>query len=392
MLATLLLVIFLSFIGVGLPDSVLGTAWPSMYREFDLPISLAGYITSTVSAGTILSSLMSARMIKTFGTGLVTAVSTLLTAAALLGFALTRQPIFFFLLALPLGLGAGAIDTALNAFVALHYSASRMSFLHCFYGLGVAASPFVMSLALGENGNWRKGYFIVAIIQFFLAAICFLALPLWHKVQQKDAMQTDCSAKTLSIKELVKTPGVMLSCFAFFATCAMELTAGGWSSSFFVNTKGLDADKAAGITMLFYIGLACGRFLSGLLAGKLGRKKLLRFSLLVQFGAVLLFLLPLPIAVSASALFLIGLGVGPVYPNLVHLTPDNFGEEIAQSVMGIQQAMTYAGIMLMPWLFGVLAQVFSTALLPCYLLFLLGLYTVTFLTLMKSVSRRQNTR
>ncbi len=385
MLTTLLIVIFISFIGVGLPDSVLGTAWPSMYREFNLPISLAGYITSTVSAGTILSSLMSSKLIGRFGTGLVTAVSTLLTALALLGFAVTQNPLCFFLLAVPLGIGAGAIDTALNAFVALHYTASQMSFLHCFYGIGVAASPFVMSLALGPEGNWRRGYLIVGTIQLVIAGIGFLFLPLWRKVQRKDAEERETSPQSLSIPQLARTPGVLLSCLAFFFNCALELTAGGWSSSFFVNTKGLPADRAARITMLFYIGLAGGRFLSGLLAGRLGRRKLLRLALAVQFVAAGGFLLPLPMAVSGAALFLLGLGIGPIFPNLVHLTPDNFGEDIAQSVMGVQQAMAYAGIMLMPWLFGVLAQVFSTALLPYYLLLMLTLYAVTVTALMRIV-------
>lgn len=388
MLTALLVIIFISFIGVGLPDSILGTAWPAMYREFGLPISLAGYITSTVSAGTILSSLISSRVINRFGTGMVSAVSTLLTAISLLGFAFTQQPACFFLLAIPLGLGAGAIDTALNAFVALHYSASQMSFLHCFYGLGVAASPFVMSLALGPDGNWRRGYLIVAIIQLTIATLAFLSLPLWKKVQQKDKEENCTASRTLSLAELVKTPGVMLSCFTFFSTCALELTAGGWSSSFFVNTKGLNADRAALITMLFYIGLACGRFFSGVLSGKLGRRRILRISLVVQFFAILLFVLPLPTPVSAVALFLIGLGNGPAYPNLVHLTPKNFGDDLAQSVMGIQQAMTYVGIMLMPWLFGVLAQAFSTALLPYYLLILSLLYAAAFVALMRTVVKK----
>ncbi len=387
MMTALLIIIFISFIGVGLPDSVLGTAWPLIYREFDLPISLAGYITSTVSAGTIVSSLMSSKLINKFGTGSVTAVSTLLTAIALLGYSLTETPVFFFLLAIPLGLGAGAIDTALNSFVALHYSASQMSFLHCFYGLGVAASPFVMSLALGESGDWRRGYFIVALAQLTITAVCFLSLPMWHKVRKKDEAENTVPIRTLSIHELVKTRGVMLSCAAFFASCALELTAGSWSSSYFVNTKGIAADRAASVTMLFYIGLASGRFLSGLFAGKLGRSRILYISLVILPISGIVFMLRLPVWMSAAALFFIGLGIGPVYPNLVHLTPKNFGEDIAQSVMGIQQSMSYAGIMLMPWLFGQLAQLFSTALLPAYLILMYLIYALTFLWLMRKVKK-----
>ncbi len=392
MLITLLIVIFISFIGVGLPDSVLGTAWPAMYPEFGLPISLAGYITSTVSVGTIISSLMSSRLINKFGTGSVTAVSTLLTALALLGFAFTEIPVFFFLLAIPLGLGAGAIDTALNTFVALHYSASQMSFLHCFYGIGVAASPFVMSLALGSDGNWRRGYLIVAMIQFAIAAVAFVSLPIWRKVQKRDEEESAVKPKTLSIPQIIKTPGVMLSCFSFFFNCALELTTGAWCSSYFVNTRGLSADRAAVITMLFYVGLACGRFISGMLAGRLGRRRILFIALIEQIFAVVLFVLPLPTAVGATALFFIGLGIGPVFPNLVHLTPKNFGEDVAQSIMGVQQAITYAGIMLMPLLFGVLAEAFSTALLPYYMILMLLFYSLTFTALMRVVNKKRNKR
>ncbi len=385
MLTALLVVIFISFIGVGLPDSLLGTAWPAIYREFDLPISVAGYITASVCVGTITSSLLSSKLINKFGTGLVTAVSTLFTAVALLGFSFTTNPIFFFLLAIPLGLGAGAVDTALNSFVATHYSASQMSFLHCFYGIGVAASPFFMSVALGDDGDWRRGYLTVAIIQFAITAAAFAALPIWNRIQKRDAEESSTVSKTLSIPELIKTRGVLLSCLSFFFICALELTAGGWSSSFFVNTKGLSTDKAALITMLFYVGLAMGRFLSGLFAAKLGRRGILRISLVILPISIIVFALPLPISVGAAALFFIGLGVGPVFPNLTHLTPKNFGEDIVESVIGIQQALTYVGIMVMPWFFGVMAEAFSTALLPYYLILMYILYAAALILMLKTV-------
>ena len=268
MMTTLLIIIFITFIGVGLPDSVLGTAWPAIYREFNLPVSLAGYISATVSACTIISSLISSRVINKFGTGVVSAVSTLMTAAALLGYAFSRSVVFFFLLAIPLGLGAGSIDTALNNFVALHYSASKMNFLHCFYGIGVAASPFFMSLALGADDNWRKGYVIIGLIQLGIALIAVLALPLWKKAEKKDGSDNDAPRKTLTLSQLFKMPAVRMSCLAFFGYCALELCAGSWSSTYFVNIKGLTSDKAAQIAMLFYIGLATGRFLSGIVARK----------------------------------------------------------------------------------------------------------------------------
>lgn len=387
-MTTLLIIIFITFIGVGLPDSVLGTAWPAIYREFDLPVSLAGYISSTVSACTIISSLISSKVINKFGTGVVSAVSTLMTAAALLGFAFMKNVGFFFLLAVPLGLGAGSIDTALNNFVALHYSASKMNFLHCFYGLGVAASPYVMSLALGADNNWRRGYIIIGLIQFGIALIAVLSLPLWKKAEKKDKDENPTPPKTLTLSQLFKMPAVRLSCLAFFGSCALELCAGSWSSTYFVSIKGLSSDKAAQITMLFYVGLASGRFLSGMTAQKIGRWRIIRIAALVLFSAIILFILPLPLPAAAAALFLIGLGIGPVFPNLTHLTPQNFGADISQSVIGVQQASSYTGIMLMPWLFGILAQAISPALFPYYLLVLFILFDITLSMLRKAVIRK----
>lgn len=386
MMTTLLIIIFITFIGVGLPDSVLGTAWPAIYREFNLPVSLAGYISATVSACTIISSLISSKVINRFGTGVVSAVSTLMTAAALLGFAFANNAVPFFLLAIPLGLGAGSIDTALNNFVALHYSASKMNFLHCFYGLGVAASPYVMSLALGAEGNWRKGYIIIGLIQFCIALIAALSLPLWKRAEKKDRDENTSLPKTLTLSQLFKMPAVRLSCLAFFGSCALEICAGSWSSTYFVNIKGLPSDKAAQIAMLFYVGLASGRFLSGVVAHKTGRWRIIRIAVLILFGAIILFILPLPLSASAAALFFIGLGCGPVFPNLTHLTPQNFGADISQSVIGVQQASSYAGIMLMPWLFGILAQAISTAIFPYYLLLLFVIFALTLFMLKKAVS------
>lgn len=387
MMTALLAVIFFSFIGVGLPDSVLGTAWPAMYREFDLPISLAGYITATISACTIISSLISTRAIRRFGTGMVTAVSTVMTALALLGFAASGHAVFFFLMAVPLGLGAGTIDTALNNFVALHYTASQMNFLHCFYGIGVSASPYIMSLALGADDNWRKGYLIVALLQCAIALVSILALPLWKKAERRDQEENGEEPPLLSLRELIKMPAVRLTALVYFACCALELCAGSWSSSYFVNTRGLHADRAAATAMMFYLGLACARFLSGLLAGKLGRRRLIALAVLVQLAGLVLFALPLPLPLTAFALFLIGFGVGPIFPNLTHLTPEHFGKSLSQSVIGVQQAGSYVGIMIMPWLFGLLAQVFSTALLPWYLLALFVLFAVALAALQKAVVR-----
>ncbi len=390
MMTALLIIIFFSFIGVGLPDSVLGTAWPTMYREFDLPVSLAGYISATSFIGSITSSMLSARLIKRFGTGGVTAFCTLLTAAALLSYSFAGHPAFLFILAIPMGLGGGSVDTALNAFVSTHYSAACLNFLHCFYGLGVAASPFVMSLALGEDGNWRKGYMAVAVMQFVLAVICFCALPLWKKVQKRDAAdESIVEQRILSFKELIKIPGVAYSGFAFCFACALELSAGAWSATYFVDIRGLRADRAAMITMLFYIGLASGRFVSGIVTPRLGRRRVLRISLALLPAAIVLFALPVNLAVTAVGLFMIGFSIGPVYPNLVHLTPKNFGDDIAQSVMGYQQTLTYIGIMVFPSIFGILAQLFSAEILPYFLVAMYLLYLSSFVVLMKKVKRNK---
>lgn len=380
---SLLVVIFICFIGVGLPDSVLGSAWPVIYQELNLPISLAGYISSTVSACTIVSSLMSARVIKRFGVGGVTAVSTVMTAAALYGFAFTHHPVWFFVLAVPLGLGAGSIDTALNNFVALHYSASRMNFMHCFYGMGVAVSPYLMSAALSVNNNWRRGYIFVAVIQTVISMVAFLALPLWKKAAKKDVEDNSSESRILSLSQMLHMPMALMSSFAFLTACAVELTAGGWSSSFFVNAKGVSAEHAARITMLFYIGLTMGRFLSGILVRRLSRWSIVHIACLLMLCSIALLMLPLPVTVCAAALFFLGMGIGPIFPNLTHLTPTIFGRDISGSIMGLQQTASYVGIMLMPWLFGLIAEKLSTALFPFYLFALYGFFILALLLLEK---------
>lgn len=380
---SLLIVIFICFIGVGLPDSVLGSAWPVIYQELNLPISLAGYISATVSACTIVSSLMSARVIKRFGVGGVTAGSTVMTAAALFGVAFTQNPVWFFVFAVPLGLGAGSIDTALNNFVALHYSASRMNFMHCFYGLGVAVSPYLMSAALSVNNNWRRGYIFIAVIQTVISIVAFLSRPLWKKAANKDAGENGGESRILSLSQMLRMPMALMSSFAFMAVCAVELTAGGWSSSFFVNAKGVSAEHAARITMLFYIGLTMGRFLSGILARRLSRWAIVHMACLVMLISIALLMLPLPVTVCAAALLFLGMGIGPIFPNLTHLTPTIFGKDISGSIMGLQQTASYVGIMLMPWLFGLIAEKLSTALFPFYLFVLYGFFVLALLLLEK---------
>lgn len=367
MTTLLLFIIYIAFIGLGIPDSLFGTAWPAIYSEFNLPISFAGFVTIIISCGTVISSMLSAKIINRFGTDKVSAFSTAATAAALAGFSFCGSLWMFCLFAIPLGLGAGAIDTALNNYVAVHYSSTHMSFLHCFYGIGVSASPYIMSLVIGGKSGWRGGYRAAFIIQLCIALLLFFTLPVWKKVKpQKDEGQQ--GVKTLTLKETVKIPGVSIMCCLFIATCAIECTCGGWGSTFLVEYKYIAAGQAAQIVMFYYIGMAAGRFLSGVLAAWLNSWQIIKIGQGVLGAALILLMLPLSPAVSAAGLFLVGLGNGPLFPNFNYLTPQNFGEDVSQSVMGTQMAAAYVGIMLAPAACGILGQFINMGIFPVYLL------------------------
>ena len=389
MMTILLIIILISFLGVGVPDSALGTAWPAIYTEFNLPISIAGYITVTISICTVISSLLSATLVKKFGTGVIAAVSTILTVVALFGFSISNHVVFFFLFAIPLGLGAGSIDSALNGFVSLHYKASQVSFLHCFYGLGVAVTPYLMSLALHEGNDWRKGYQMVTLIQGLIAIVTVVALPLWKKVEKKQIEEVEEETKVISFMELVKIPAVRWAGLVFLFSCAVELTSGSWSTTFFVEAKNIAPENAARVSILFYVGLTLGRLFSGILVEKFGAWKLIWSSNVIILIAIIGMMLPLPIGACAISLFLIGLGVGPLFPNLTYLTPINFGKEISLSVMGLQSAFSYIGIMMMPPLFGILADKCSTAIFPYYLLLLFLLYMYSIFMLVNRLKKQE---
>lgn len=271
MASFLLFVIYIAFIGLGLPDSLFGTAWPAIYADFDLPISYGSFITSTVACGTIVSSIISARLIHKFGTNKVAAVSTLLTAVALIGFSFSTNIWFMILLAIPLGLGAGAIDVALNNYVALHYSAKQMSFLHCFYGIGVSVSPYVLSLVIGGENGWRNGYRIAFLIQIAICILLFASLPVWKKVSKTEDSAGAGETKSLSIRETLKIPGVKSMCALFFLTCAIECSCSGWGSTYLVEYKNMTTEQAASVVLFYFVGMALGRFLSGVIADKLRR-------------------------------------------------------------------------------------------------------------------------
>ncbi len=367
MAVLLLFIIYIAFIGLGIPDSLFGTAWPAIYSEFNLPISFAGFVTVIISCGTVISSVFSAKIINRFGTGRVSAFSTAVTAAALIGFSFSGSLWVFCLFAIPLGLGAGAIDTALNNYVAVNYSSTHMSFLHCFYGIGVSASPYIMSLVIGGKSGWRGGYRAAFIIQLCITLLLSVTLPVWKKVEpRRDGGQQ--GVKTLTLKETVKIPGVSIMCCLFTATCAIECTCGGWGSTFLVECKHIAAGQAAQMVMFYYIGMAAGRFLSGVLAAWLNSWQIITVGQVVLGVALILLMLPLPPAVSAAGLFLVGIGNGPLFPNFNYLTPQNFGENVSQSVMGTQMAAAYVGIMLAPAACGILGQFISMGIFPMYLL------------------------
>ena len=368
MVTILLIVIYIAFIGLGIPDSLFGTAWPAIYTEYGLPISLGGVITMVTFIGTTISSLLSARLIRKFGTARLTAGCTLLTALALLGFSFSHSFVVLIILAVPLGLGAGSIDTALNNYVASHYNASQMSFLHCFYGVGVTVSPFILTLVFRNDTNWRRGYGIATIIQFAIAAIVIFSLPLWNRVRDKNEI-SESAIKSLSVIEASKIRGVKVMWLLFLCTCSIELTVGAWSSTFLVESRGATEELAAGTITFYYLGMTSGRFLSGVLARKIHSRTIITIGSVILGIALLMLTITNNSYIAIAALFLIGLGNGPLFPNLNYLTPEQFGEERSAALIGAQMAVANIGIVISPLLFGFLGQELGMGLFGYYLLF-----------------------
>lgn len=374
MATLLLIVIYICFVGLGIPDSLFGPAWPVMSTEFGLPVSVAGFMTPYFCIFTVISSLFSDKLINRFGTGKVTAVSTLLTAVGLFGYSFSPSIWWIMIFAIPLGIGAGAVDAGLNNYVALHYKASHISYLHCFYGVGVTVSPVFMSLALSGGGDWHNGYLYAGIAQLCIAVMAILAVPLWGKVARAgkqtasvgESEPTD-TPRSLPLREQARDAGIRWVWLIFAVAVALEVLVGNWGSTFLVQEKGMDPAFAAAMTALYYFGLAAGRFFSGLLSRKLTAWQIIALSLAVWPLSVVFFLLPLPPVVSGLGLLFAGLGMGPLYPNFVYLTPRNFGRDVSQSVMGSQSASAYLGLMVVPPLFGLLVGRFSVALYPPFL-------------------------
>ncbi len=375
MYSLLLAVIYLAFISLGLPDALLGSGWPTMYTQLQVPFSYAGIISMIISAGTIVSSFFSDRLTRKFGAGLVTAVSVLLTAGALFGFSVSGSFYLLCIMAIPYGLGAGAVDAALNNYVALHYSSRHMSWLHCFWGVGAAASPYIMGFCLGKGLGWNRGYFSVSMIQIVITAILFISLPLWKPRTDEKEEGTEperaeaAPSKALSLREILRIKGAPYILITFFAYSAMETTTGLWASSYLVQYLLMEPERAAKFASFFYLGITVGRFLCGFVADKMGDKALIRLGSGIVGAGILLVLLPFQVTTPALlGLVVIGFGCAPIYPAIIHSTPFYFGKENSQALIGIQMACAYIGSTFMPPLFGTLATGIGIWLYPVFLL------------------------
>ncbi len=368
----LLSVIYLAFISLGLPDSLLGSAWPTVYAEFNIPLSYLGIVSMIISAGTIFSSLLTDRVVAKFGTRVVTSVSIFLTAIAMLGFSFSREFYQICLWGIPYGFGAGAIDAALNNYVALHYSSRHMSWLHCFWGVGTIISPYIMSYSL-THSVWRDGYRAVSYVQLFILIIIVFSLPLW-KINDK---KSDCESisQPIGLRSAVKIKGVLPVMIGFMSYCAAEATAMLWASSYFEGRFDMTKEGAAALGSLFFIGMTVGRFFSGFITEKLGDKLMIRYGTATAAVGIILSALPYK-SVAIAGFIIIGIGCAPIYPCIIHSTPLRFGAEKSQSIIGIQMASAYLGSTLMPPLFGLIANHISLSLMPVYIAFFMALMMI----------------
>lgn len=371
MASLLLALIYVCFVSLGLPDSLLGSAWPVIHGELAVPVSYAGIISVIMFVGTILASLMSDRLLSKFGAGKVTAVSVILTAIALFGFSVSDSFWWLVLWAIPYGLGAGGVDAILNNYVALHYKAQHMSWLHCMWGVGASISPYIMSFSLIKLQNWSYGYLIVSVIQAALSVVIIFSVPMWKK--GSDAKEGEERVHSLTLREIFSIKGAVASFLAFFCYCAFEYSASLWASSYLVGRWEFSPEAAAGFASMFYIGITVGRFLNGFLAMRFSDHTLIRCGISVVFVGVILLSVPISSTFSLVGFAVMGLGCAPIYPCIIHMTPDVFGKERSQAMIGVQMAFAYVGFMTMPPLFGVIAEYTTIDLLPIYLVILLGL-------------------
>ena len=379
----LLAIIYLSFISLGLPDGLLGAAWPTIYPELSVPVSYAGILFAIISGGTVVSSLLSDQLTFRLGTGRVTALSVCMTAAALFGFASSDSYWMLCLWAIPYGLGAGSVDASLNNYVALHYTSRHMSWLHCMWGGGATVGPYIMGAVLSGGGHWSGGYRTVGFIQLALTAVLFLSLPLW---KERTKTGDGSAAKPLPLKAVISIPGAKQIMVTFFCYCALEQSAPLWASSYLALYKGVPADTAAFFASMFFIGITAGRALNGFLTIKFTDTQLIRMGQGVILAGICAMLLPLGQGASIAGLILIGLGCAPIYPCVIHSTPAYFGSGHSQALIGVQMASAYIGNCLMPPLFGLIASHIHVAFLPVYLLLILGLMIFMHEKMLRTIS------
>ena len=388
MVHLLLAVIYLAFISLGLPDSLLGAAWPSMYGPFGVPVSFAGVLSMIIAVGTIVSSLNSDRLTSRFGPGRVTACSVALTALALLGFSVSTEFWMLCLWAVPYGLGAGSVDAALNNYVALHYASRHMSWLHCMWGVGTLVGPNLISFALSGGQGWQAGYRYISLLQLGLTAVLLLSLPLWKRAPSAAQDEAGGAHEPLGLRQAARIPGAKSAVLGFFCYCALEQTTGLWASSYLVLQWGLSSETAAHFASLFFIGITVGRALSGFLTLKCSDAQMVRLGQGVVLGGLVLLLLPLGERAALPGLILIGLGCAPIYPSIIHATPEHFGPACSQAMIGVQMASAYVGTCLMPPFFGLLANHIGVSLLPGYLLVILALMTASHEGLLRRTAGR----
>ncbi len=378
-MAVLLCIIYLAFIGLGLPDSLLGSAWPSMQTTFSVPVAAAGPVSMLISGSTIVSSLSAGRILRRFKVEHVVFFSVLLTGISLLSMSFVTQYVALCCLAIPLGLGAGSIDVSLNNFVALHYSASHMNWLHSFWGIGASAGPIVLSFFLLRTGRWGTGYLFIGLFLLLLAVILAFSFPLWKKVSTLENSQNSSKDNRVNMLSLLKMPRALPAVLAFFCYCGVEAGAGLWSGSYLVLVRGISPQRAAGWVALYYLGITAGRFLSGFFAFKLSSRRLIYGGLVLIALGIFFLLLPLPLLFAMLGLFFIGLGCSPIFPTMLHETPTHFGKQYSSTFIGLQMACAYLGTTFVPPLFGLLGAQFGYELLPLFILFFWVLLVFTIL-------------
>lgn len=377
MFQLLLIIIYLSFISLGLPDSLLGSTWPTMYLQLKVPVSYAGIISMIIAVGTIISSLLSDRLTRKMGTGKVTATSVTMTAVALFGFSISNSFWQLCLWTVPYGLGAGSVDASLNNYVALHYKSRHMSWLHCMWGVGTSVGPYIMGYVMTNGGTWNSGYRVISVIQFGLTIILVLSLPMWKgRPVLSSSSEKKERSEVLSLKQVVRIHGVKEILICFFCYCALEQTTGLWASSYLNLHKGVSGEIAAKFAAMFFVGITIGRAVCGFITIKLNDVQMIRLGEALIGVGIVIMLLPLATSFSLIGFVVIGLGCAPIYPCIIHSTPAHFGADRSQAIIGIQMACGYVGICLMPPLFGIIANYITVALLPVYLLVILVLMVI----------------